>query len=278
MSYQQDVFSLIAKLGGSKHKIAIDRTLCQFMGGLEGGVFLSQLLYWSDKGNNEWFYKSHKEWYDEVFLSPYQVRQCIKACMERGFLETKVKKANGSPTLHYKLDPVVFMDSIMKFLSIDNEKFDYRKSNISDSIPQNLSMESEKLSELITKTTTKTTTKITSVVADATPTPQQEMFGAICEAIGWDYNTLSKDDKGQVAQAVGVLTKASYGVDDIRRFMMEVWFEDWRWKKENQHPTLKQLRQEIGKTRSMVKQAAPIKKQTGMDSYRQLAASQGIKI
>lgn len=110
----------------------------------------------------------------------------------------------------------------------------------------------------------------------ATPTPQQEMFGAVCEAIGWDYKTLSKEDKGQVAQAVGILGKASYVVDDIRRFMVEVWFEDWRWKKEGQHPTLKQLRQEIGKIRSVAKHAAP-KKQTGMDAYREMLAEQGLK-
>lgn len=108
------------------------------------------------------------------------------------------------------------------------------------------------------------------------PTPQQEMFGAVCEAIGWDYQTLSKDDKGQVAQAVGILTKADYTIDDIRRFMVEIWFNDWRWKKEGQHPTLKQLRQEIGKIRSVVKQAAPIPKTKGLSSYERLAAGLGV--
>jgi hypothetical protein len=111
----------------------------------------------------------------------------------------------------------------------------------------------------------------------ATPTQQQEMFGAVCEAIGWDYNTLSKDDKGQVAQAVGIFQKAQYTVDDIRSFMADVWFNDWRWKDKSQLPTLKQLRQEIGKTRSLVSSAAPSKRK-GVDGFREMLAGQGIQI
>lgn len=112
------------------------------------------------------------------------------------------------------------------------------------------------------------------------PTPQQEMFGAVCEAIGWDYKTLSKEDQGQIAQAVGILTKANYTVDDIRRFMTEVWFNDWRWEKEHQHPTLKQLRQEIGKIRSSLASVAPAtaKKEKGINGFRDMLAEQGIHI
>ena len=116
----------------------------------------------------------------------------------------------------------------------------------------------------------------TTIVASQ-PTPQQEMFGAVCEAIGWDYQTLSKDDRGQVAQAVSILQDARYGVDDIRTFMMDVWFNDWRWKDKAQHPTLKQLRQEIGKIRSVVKAHAP-RQRTNMDDYREMLARQGIQL
>lgn len=112
--------------------------------------------------------------------------------------------------------------------------------------------------------------------APAAQTPQQEMFGAVCEAIGWDYNTLGKEDKGQVAQAVGILKKANYTVDDIRRFMVEVWFNDWRWKDKSQFPTLKQLRQEIGKLRSVVPAAAPKPVLTGAEGYRELLRERGI--
>lgn len=109
-------------------------------------------------------------------------------------------------------------------------------------------------------------------------TPQQEMFGAICEAIGWDYNTLSKGDRGQVAQAVGILVKANYTVDDIRRFMTDFWFKDWRWEKDGKPPTLKQLRQEIGIIRSNLSASAPPPKRKGVDGYREMLAEQGIDL
>jgi hypothetical protein len=90
MSYQQEVFAFLTRLTGNNNKIVVERAFCEFMGSLEGGVFLCQLLYWCDKGSKEWFYKSHKEWHAETFLSEYQIRQATKRCVELGFLETKL--------------------------------------------------------------------------------------------------------------------------------------------------------------------------------------------
>lgn len=94
---------------------------------------------------------------------------------------------------------------------------------------------------------------------DTTPTLQQEYFLAICEAVGWDYKTLSEKDKSQVAQAVNILKKANYAAADIRRFMTDVWFNDWRWEKHQQRPTLSQLRQEIGKLHALTPEPVPKK-------------------
>lgn len=92
---------------------------------------------------------------------------------------------------------------------------------------------------------------------ERTPTPQQELFGAVAEAVGWDLQTLSSRDRGQLAQTVGALAKAGYSVADVGRFMTEVWFRDWRWEKNSSYPTLNQLRQEIGKLRSVIRDHAP---------------------
>jgi hypothetical protein len=265
MNNQQEVFALISKLSGSKNKIVADMTLCKFMGSLQGGVFLSQLLYWSDKGRDGWFYKTYAEWHEETFLSEYETRQQVKICKEYGFLETDVRKANGNPTVHYRMDSHKFLESIMKFLSNDNENFIETK-------PKNLQ-------EPYTESTTETTTETTGMsFAAQKVTPQQELFGAICEAVGWDYKTLSKDDKGQVAQLCGILGKANYTIDDIRHFMTDIWFKDWRWVKEQQHPTLKQLRQEIGKLRSVIPTVAPVAAKKGIEGFMALGARQGIDL
>lgn len=83
----------------------------------------------------------------------------------------------------------------------------------------------------------------------ATPSAHQVNFDALCWIVGWDSKTLAKEQHGQVAQALGVLTRAGYGVDDLRRFWREVWLKDWRWQKHRARPSLSQLRAEIGKLR-----------------------------
>lgn len=101
--------------------------------------------------------------------------------------------------------------------------------------------------------------KENTATQEKTLTPQQAMYGAICEALGWDYHTITEKDQVRVAQAVKILSKANYTVDDIRRFMLEVWFHDWRWEKYSQRPTLEQLRQDIGKLRAGVPETVPRK-------------------
>lgn len=148
VSNQRATHELIRSLAGSDNKIVAHRLLCEYMGSLEGGVFLSQLLYWSDKGKDGWFYKSYREWEEEIYLTEYQVKKASKLCVERGFLEVGVKKANGAPTVHYRLSFEKFLESIPKFLTLDSEKFGNPIQEISETYKQ--------------KNTTKITTKSTA--------------------------------------------------------------------------------------------------------------------
>lgn len=82
-----------------------------------------------------------------------------------------------------------------------------------------------------------------------TPTPQQEMFQALCDAVGWDPALLTVEQRGQVGQTMAALQKAGYTLDEVRRFRPEVWAMDWRWTKNKSYPTLNQVRSEIAKVR-----------------------------
>jgi hypothetical protein len=75
----------------------------------------------------------------------------------------------------------------------------------------------------------------------------QSFFDAVCWVVGWDAERLTKEQKGQVAQTLGVLAKAGYQVEEVRRFWREVWHKDWRWVRNRARPTLSQLRAEIGR-------------------------------
>ena len=151
MSYQQDIFATIANFAGTNNSVAVPRVFCQMAGSLEGGTFLSQLIYWSDKGRTDgWFYKTYDEWREEIFLSEYQIRKLVKEFVELGFLETKLKKANGAPTIHYRIKKQEFSEWILKYFR-----------NQESVISQNQKCE---IQETITKTNTKSTTKTISTV------------------------------------------------------------------------------------------------------------------
>lgn len=80
------------------------------------------------------------------------------------------------------------------------------------------------------------------------PTEHQRMFEAICYCIGWDYQIITKEQAGQVAQALGKLKNAGYTTGDLQEFHRWWHREDWRGK-QGQLPTLTQLRAEIGKVK-----------------------------
>ena len=83
---------------------------------------------------------------------------------------------------------------------------------------------------------------------ESKPRPQNEYFGAICAFVGWDSTVITEAQRGQVAQAMDILQKGGYSIDDLRTFWRYWHEEDWRGQK-GQRPTLSQLRSEIGKIR-----------------------------
>lgn len=81
-------------------------------------------------------------------------------------------------------------------------------------------------------------------------TDQQVWFEQVCAVVGADYKTITKEMAGQIAQTIGKLRQAGYTLDELGRFMPDVWFKDWRWVKHQQTPTLTDLRNNIGRLRS----------------------------
>lgn len=82
-------------------------------------------------------------------------------------------------------------------------------------------------------------------------TAQQQGFGSVCHVLGYDPKTLTKSLSGMVAQTWGILNKAGYSPAQIVRWYEEVWKADWRYKNGTTHPTVKTLRAEIGKLKTL---------------------------
>jgi len=118
-TYQYQIFQTIKSFAGEKNILAIPKSFIRFCDeDLYIGLFLSQIIYLSDKGSREdgFIYKSNKEWKEDYFLSDYAIRKAKKYLEDKGIIETKLIKANGAPTTHYKLNRETFTKLFIKFL------------------------------------------------------------------------------------------------------------------------------------------------------------------
>lgn len=80
--------------------------IARALGGISEAIYFQQLYYWHDKGKRDdgWIYKTKKEIEEETTLTRDQQDRIRTKLVKMGVLETKIIKANGSPTLHYKIN------------------------------------------------------------------------------------------------------------------------------------------------------------------------------
>jgi uncharacterized phage protein (TIGR02220 family) len=182
LDFKQEVFSIISQFTGQNNVITVNVTLVDFVGDLETGLFLSQVIYWSDRGTRKdgFFYKTDDEWHQEIMLSKYSVRKARKKLEEMGLLETKVKKANGNPTLHYRFSQNRFSEMFISFLR-------NRKNEIANT--KEGSCENEiSLTEITTETTSETNNNKDNV-------PFSEIIDYLNQKTGSQYRASSRKTK-----------------------------------------------------------------------------------
>lgn len=174
MSNTDTMKQFIKQVSGQANILAIPRVYIAMMNNdLEVALFLSQAVYWSDKSKDPdgWFYKSAAEWNDETGLSKHQITRCTNELEKLEIVATKIKKANGAPTKHFRVNLDNLMNSVFCFL--ENQE-------TGNQICRKPEMESKKTSKSLTETTTETTKEKVS-------------SGGICEACG--------EETGQLIQA-----------------------------------------------------------------------------
>lgn len=80
--------------------------------------FVSQLLYWTEHSIKEtgWVAKSFKEWKEELGFGRHIIESVRSFLSSKGLLEIKLRKYNGSPTVHYKLNLEALLQYILKII------------------------------------------------------------------------------------------------------------------------------------------------------------------
>ena len=113
---RDEVLSLIKEISGQQSMLVLPRLLIDITLHINSALLLSQLIYWSDRTGerNGWIYKSHKDWQAELGLNRYFLDKARDRLIQLGLIEVKIKKANGSPTMHFR----VKADALGKTLSL----------------------------------------------------------------------------------------------------------------------------------------------------------------
>ena len=112
-----NIKNILSRLIGSENVLSNNILFIDFTGSHEKAQFLSQLFYWSSRTKNPdgWFAKKYSEWFSEIRIKEHSLRRFTKEFVNQGFIETKFKKWNNVPTLHYKLDQDLLIQALSDF-------------------------------------------------------------------------------------------------------------------------------------------------------------------
>ena len=100
---RDELIAFIGGLSGHENIIAVPRMFVSLTDDWGVAAMLNQLIYWSSraKRTDGFVYKSVEEWKDEVGGI---TRHTVDKLKELPFVETKLMKANGAPTTHYRIN------------------------------------------------------------------------------------------------------------------------------------------------------------------------------
>ena len=245
MSNQKSIIALIKALSGQANILTIPRVYIGIVeGDIEAALLLSQCVYWSDKTSNPdgWFYKSYRDWDDELGLSQFKVSRCATLLKALNVLETKIKRANNAPTVHYRVSMDTLTDSIIKFL--DNQETRLSGNSIMDNEVSQQS-DYQETSQSLTETTTETI----SYAGAIKRTPEQlrqRTLEAMARGINKDLSIkemvertfgISPNWDTKTARAFMQWAKSIPHTQDFQTFSAWWYEHDWRGQK-RQPPTL----------------------------------------
>ena len=120
---KKDVFALLVAFSGQGNILSIQKeylVLCDY--DYEAAVFLSQIIYWSDKSYLEdgWIYKTYAEWEKELFIKERKLRRLKDYLVAKGYIEMKILHRNGIPVCHWRVT-VKVIDSLLMLYTGNRE-------------------------------------------------------------------------------------------------------------------------------------------------------------
>jgi hypothetical protein len=157
---RDEILSLIKEISGQQSMLVLPRLLIDITLDIKSALLLSQLIYWSDRtaDRSGWIYKSHKDWQTELGLNRYFLDKARDRLIQLGLIEVKIKKANGSPTMHFRVKGDVLgktLNSLLRATEPDKTKC----RNLANGNARVWQNKMSKFSKSLTETTTEITTQ-----------------------------------------------------------------------------------------------------------------------
>jgi len=99
----------------------VSALIAKVIGDQNAALMTVRLLHWFPRSKKvgDWVYKSWQDWNAECNLSQSQIKRVhSKGLLEFVGIERTIMKANGTPTVHYRLDENQLIQKIGEFLEI----------------------------------------------------------------------------------------------------------------------------------------------------------------
>lgn len=156
--------------------IAVHPVFIDIAGSPEGGFFLSQLFYWSDKGadQNGWIHKTAKEWESETRLKRRGQERARKELKNAGVMQERL--AGNPAKMYYRIIWPGLIEAVER-LSADKQDCTKRTNKNARNEQTSLN-ESDKLS--LTETTTENTTE-TDLFGSKVNAPEKDVYQGVMD-------------------------------------------------------------------------------------------------
>lgn len=112
---------IIALFSGQTSTITTPKLYVELTGNHSLAVILNQCVFWSNKSKSQdgWFFKEYEDWFEEIHMPERTLRRRFDKLEERGWISTKVKKANGLNTKHITVHMDEIIGAISNMLDVD---------------------------------------------------------------------------------------------------------------------------------------------------------------
>lgn len=217
---------ILKQLSGQENTITIPKVYIELTGNLTQALVLNQIVFWSDKTSRKdgYFYKTYKEWQEETALTERQVRYASEKLEPFG-VKTKVRKANGAPTVHYHVD----FNKLLEFILTKCQNGFLQNVSL-DSDKMSGTLDSDKMSETLTEEYQKNTTEDNNIIEDSSSPKKEEGDKIPYQHIIIHLNTVVGSKRNHKAKTNRDLIRArwneGYRLDDFIQVidnMKEAW-------------------------------------------------------